>query len=105
MKLKDMWELVESEDALDEGSIRIIKGRFRGIRYKYGRVRFEKEENPDGTLPLKFEYTIFENPKKKRLNQQFVNLLGDILVEIIELRIEAEGSLNLAGTVDEDGED
>ncbi len=43
------------------------------------------KENEDGTMPLKFEYNIIENidiPKEK-FDKEFFNLIGDILVDII----------------------
>ena len=38
--------------------IKLLQGKYKGIIYKYGKVGFAKEEKPDGTLPMKFDYEI-----------------------------------------------
>ena len=53
--------------------------------YEYGKVSLPDKENEDGTMPLKFEYTIIENVgiAKEDFDNQFFDLIGDILVDII----------------------
>ena len=53
--------------------------------YEYGKVSLPNKENDDGTMPLKFEYTIIENVgiAKEDFDNQFFDLIGDILVDII----------------------
>ena len=50
------------------------------------------EENPDGTLPFKFDYSIIENVGISRDNfgDEFFILIGDILVDIIDEQIEED---------------
>ena len=45
----------------------------------------EAEENPDGTLPFKFEYDIIDSNgwKQEDFGEDFFELIGDILVDII----------------------
>ena len=67
-------------------SICIKGGKFDGVIYNYGKVSVAEKENDDGNLPFRFQYTIIDNmdiPKKK-FNDEFFTLIGDILVEIID---------------------
>jgi hypothetical protein len=71
----------------DEGStvhIRILKGEFKDVVYQYGKVGFD--EQPDGSVYLKFVYNIVESPQPKadlEGDMKFKNHIGDILTTII----------------------
>ena len=45
-----------------------------------------EKENPDGTLNLQFDYGIVDNNghKEEYFRDDFKNLIGDILVDIID---------------------
>ena len=66
--------------------IGIKGGEFEGVVYKYGKVTLSEKENSDGTLPFRFEYDIVDNNgiKRENFSDEFFNLIGDILVDIIE---------------------
>lgn len=66
----------------------IDKGRFRGVKYHYGRVEASENSKSMDKMRLKFEYTVLDNPNKRKLNQKFINTIGDILVEIMEDKME-----------------
>ena len=77
----------------DFTAIKLISGPFADIVYKYGKVGFapESEKQPDGTLPMKFDFTVKMNPTDEQLdidNKEFVDYIGDILIEILEKQIE-----------------
>ena len=65
-------------------------GKYKDIIYKYGNVGFGKEENPDGTLPMIFDYDIIKNPNNIDLGDEkkFVDHIGDILLELMEKQIK-----------------
>ena len=65
--------------------IGIRGGRYDGVVYKYGKVSIPEKENPDGTLPFRFEYDIVDNNDLPRelFGEEFFSLIGDILVDII----------------------
>ena len=65
--------------------IGIRGGRYDGVVYKYGKVSIPEKENPDGTLPFRFEYDIVDNNGLPRevFGEEFFTLIGDILVDII----------------------
>ena len=70
--------------------IKLLEGKYKGIIYKYGKVGFAKEEKPDGTLPMKFDYDIIFNPHEETSidKQDFIDYIGDILIELLEKQIE-----------------
>ena len=70
--------------------LKLLSKEYDGIIYKYGNVGFGKEENPDGTLPMMFDYDIIKNPNKKELGdeKEFINHIGDILLELMEKQIK-----------------
>jgi hypothetical protein len=69
--------------------IKIVEGKFEGVVYKYGKVGFAHTENPDGTLPMKFDYDIMVNPNKVDVDsQEFIDFIGDILMEQLEKQVK-----------------
>ena len=67
-----------------------INNEYRNVIYKYGRVAFAKEEDNKGNLPMKFDYDILSNPEDKDIdNQEFVDYIGDILIEVMEEQLNA----------------
>ena len=71
-------------------SIRFISEKYDGVIYKYGKVGFGKDENPDGTLPMIFDYDIIRNPNNIDLGdeKEFINYIGDILLELMEKQLK-----------------
>ena len=77
-------------------NICIRESNYRGIIYNYGKVSIPDENLVDdqGRLPLRFEYNIIESKEKPedelRKDPAFKNLLGDILVEILDEQLEED---------------
>jgi len=78
----------------DHTCIKITDERFKDVIYKYGKVGFAGKENKAGEMPLKFDYTVMRNPNDLDLldNQEFVDYIGDILVEIMDRQVK-EGTV------------
>ena len=74
----------------DYSSIKLTEGKFKDVIYHYGKVSFAPEENADGKLPMKFDYTIDKNPNDIDLldNQEFIDYIGDILLELLEQKVK-----------------
>ena len=74
----------------DYSSIKLTEGKFKDVIYHYGKVSFAPEENADGKLPMKFDYTIDKNPNDVDLldNQEFIDYIGDILLELLEEKLK-----------------
>ena len=84
MSIRDRFVYVESKSQ-DQTCIGIKGGKFAGVVYKYGRVSFGKEEDENGNLPMQFQYDIVDNNgiPREQFNDEFFNLIGDILVEVM----------------------
>ena len=76
--------------------IGIRGGQFDGVVYKYGKITIPEppEEDIEKDLTLKFEYDIIStnNLPAEWFGKEFFNLLGDILVDILDQRMK-EGTL------------
>tara|TARA_B100001113_G_scaffold132112_1_gene108098 strand:- start:323 stop:646 length:324 start_codon:yes stop_codon:yes gene_type:complete len=84
-----LYTFVQREED-DYTCLKLLSKEYDGIIYKYGKVGFGKEENPDGTLPMIFDYDILKNPNKIDLGDEtkFVDHIGDILLELMEKQIK-----------------
>ena len=82
--IEESYVYVESKSQ-DQTCIGIKGGKFAGVIYKYGSVSLG-EETEDGNMPFKFEFDIVDNNAipKEEFGEDFMNLIGDILVDIIE---------------------
>lgn len=86
-KNKKRYVFVQKEGD-DFTCIKIVDAKFKNVIYKYGKVGFAKDENSDGTLPMKFDYDIVSNPNKVDINsQKFIDFIGDILMEQLEKQV------------------
>ena len=61
-------------------------GKYEGVIYKYGTVSIAEKENNKGEMPLSFQYDILDpnGLERKEFDDNFFNLIGDILVDIID---------------------
>jgi hypothetical protein len=82
--IKESYVYVESKKQ-DQTCIGIKGGKYAGVVYKYGNVSLG-EETQDGNMPFKFKFDIVDNNAipKEDFGEDFMNLIGDILVDIIE---------------------
>jgi hypothetical protein len=85
----------------DEMHIRIIKGDWTDVVFRFGKVGFTEEEGEDADenapLTLAFDYDIIDLPSHldniddsvdDEKYYEFENMLGDILVDIFEKELE-----------------
>jgi hypothetical protein len=80
--------LFVQKEGVDHTYIKLVEEKYLNIIYKYGKVQFAKEPKEDGTLPMRFEYEIIKNPNAIEFNEQeFINYIGDILVELLEKQL------------------
>ncbi len=78
----------------DFTAIKLISGPYASITFKYGNVAFapESEKQPDGTLPMKFDYTVMENLIEADTDsQEFINHIGDVLVVLLDEKLKEDG--------------
>jgi hypothetical protein len=86
----------------DEMHIRIIKGEWSDLVFRFGKVGFTEDEDAgpeseDSPLTLAFDYDIIDLPSHlDNIDEsvddekfyEFENMLGDILVDIFEKELE-----------------
>tara|TARA_B100000519_G_scaffold37995_1_gene27789 strand:+ start:86 stop:355 length:270 start_codon:yes stop_codon:yes gene_type:complete len=82
--IKEMYTYITTKNE-DMQCIGIKKGKFHGVVYKYGTVSLG-EETEKGEMPLKFNFDILDNNliPKEDFNEEFFDLIGDILVDIMD---------------------
>ena len=85
-KIKSKYTFV-SQEGDTWANVCIREGKFKDVIYNYGKVSINhEEENDDGSLPFRFEYSIIDNASLQReeFGEDFFMLIGDILVDIID---------------------
>ncbi len=66
-------------------------------------MRYLAFDEKDGELELNFDYRLCENPNEIEEDQEFINELGQILVQVLEEEMEEVGEDFLRETkADED---
>ena len=89
--IKDRYKYISRKED-NWASICIMGGRYSGIIYKYGKVSVATEENAEGNLTLRFDYNIVDDYgiSEEELHDDFRDLLGDILVDIMDDQLEED---------------
>lgn len=93
---KGLYDFVYGPEG-DEMHIRILEGDWADVVFRFGKVGFTEDEEGDENSPLTlaFDYDIISLPS--HLNEakvddedyyEFENMLGDILVDIMENELE-----------------
>ena len=94
------YKFDDSDPTVQPVPVILTEGKYEGVKIQYGRIAFE-EENDE--LELKFDYRLCENPNEIEEDQEFINELGQILVQVLEEEMEEVGEDFLRETkADED---
>lgn len=86
----EVFQVVENPNEVD-AAIELVSGEWEGLVYQYGKVQFE-----DGKPNINFERTIRRLPLSGEgmdtliNNKELNNLMGDILVELLEEKLKHE---------------
>ena len=95
----ETWEYVSREG--DAQASVLLRGshKFSGVIYSYGRISVP-EPTSEGMAQLSFDYNIEDNNNSPRdeFDEEFFTLIGDILVDIIDQRMEEETLIYRGGT-------
>ena len=87
MSIEDNYAFVHNTKSNLQG-IGIKSGKYHGVIYEYQTVSFGTvEDNPDKEVLLSFDYDIIDSfgfEREEFAEQEFGDLLGDILVDIID---------------------
>ena len=99
MEISKKYQYVQNKGAKWQG-IGLTKqaGFYQGVVYRYGKVTPIEE---DDKLRLQFDWEILDSNGlgKEYFNDDFFNLIGDILYDIMEKQLE-DGSLQYVNTDD-----
>ena len=91
-KTKNRRYVFAQKEGAEHSCIKLTEGKFKDVIYHYGKVQFAKEEDklPNGKLPMRFDYTVDSNPNNQILldNSEFIDYIGDILLELLEKKLE-----------------
>lgn len=82
------YQLIEHENSFHENhwAVKIEDGEYEGVTYQYDTVSINEEE---GDVVLSFNTITLENPNELDLTtDEFENILGGILTEVIEEQME-----------------
>ena len=88
-----------------EGLIRILDKDYNGIAVSIGKITFDNTSEENKTATMQYDYEVVDLPKDIKLeegDQKFHNLLGDIIVDIIESTLEENPDLLQFEEKDED---
>ena len=101
-EIKTKYRTIEGQDI---GNIRILDENYEGVAVSIGRISIDgnKEDTKfdSRTATLSYDYDILELPTGIKLDESFDKLLGDIIVDILETKLENDpGTLRF-----EDSED
>ena len=87
MSIEDNYAFVQNTKSNIQG-IGIKNGKYHGVIYEYKTVSFGTvEDNPDKEVVLSFDYDIIDSfgfEREEFAEQEFGDLLGDILIDIID---------------------
>jgi len=98
---KGMYEFVLAPEG-DQMHVKIVEGEYKDVIYRYGKVGFNPDEgdintDEDERLTMVFDYDIISLPMNLQdadLGDEqfynFENVLGDILIDIIEHDLESK---------------
>ena len=79
------YEFSESESYKTRVLI-VIKeeGDYKGLKFVYGTIKFVEVGEDEENMGLNFTYEILENPNNIEEDQNLVDIMGDILVDVLE---------------------
>lgn len=91
LKLNKDYSFIDSKPFIH---FKILKGKYKGVVYHYGRLYILPIENEEENHCLKFDLVIVDSGKFERKtlenDQNFVELVGNILTQIVIEQAERE---------------
>ena len=84
-------------DKNDFIATRIDEGKYEGLVYQVGRIQFGEPDDA-GQRAMRFKYEILENKEDITIENDFLSVVGDIIVEQIEEKLEKGEMVYANGT-------
>lgn len=90
--IREMYTYVENKEKTWTGiGLTEKAGKYQGVVYQYGKVDIEEdEENDSATLQFEWDMLDSNGLPKEMIGDDFFNLIGDILQDIIRNQMEQE---------------
>lgn len=85
------YRFVEHKDDSTVGICLEDTGKFDGVIYRYGQVKLGRDENPNGTRDLTFDWILLDSngvDKEDLMTEEFADIVGSILEELIVTSLE-----------------
>tara|TARA_B100000085_G_scaffold232463_1_gene219615 strand:+ start:857 stop:1138 length:282 start_codon:yes stop_codon:yes gene_type:complete len=76
---------------------RITEGDYTNVVYRVGRIQFA-EPDETGHRAMRFKYEIIDKPDDVEIKEDFMNIVGDIIVKQIEEKLEKGEMIYANGT-------
>jgi hypothetical protein len=74
----------------DHWAVQILEGDLEGYIFQYDSVKIIEQENPEDGAILEFNTITLREVENNLTDEEKKNILGDILVEIVQEQIENE---------------
>jgi len=90
--MSELYTYVENKDKTWTGiGLTDKAGKYQGVVYRYGEVKIVEDENKENAT-LQFEWDVLDSNglHKEMLGEDFFNLIGDILVDIMENQLNED---------------
>lgn len=82
--IKEKYRSIEGQDA---GVIKILDENFKGVAVSVGKVSINASEDKEEAT-LSYDYDLVEVPEGIEITEDFNKLLGDIIIDILETKLE-----------------
>jgi len=90
---KKLYKILEMDNNLNQlASIELLEdaGKYAGIVYRYGQIKFANKENDDGTYTLSFDWDILKYndiPENELNKEELADIICVIIEELLELAL------------------
>ena len=81
-----MYELIEDKTDESHFAVHVTEGDYMGVIYRYNQIKVTESDNDYATL--KFNWNIIEGDKSLETNEEFTNMIGAILEEVMTEAID-----------------
>ena len=99
--INEIYEFVDFLD--DEYAVKVTKGKYEDVLYKYNNVSFREDSDGNETATLSFNVTVLDGIVEPK-NEEFDKLCGDILVDILHNALDS-GEYKIGGNSNTNSEE
>ena len=78
------YEVFDHESVKELSCIKIVEGDFDGVTFHFDIVKLMPEELENGTIPLRYTYTMMEGVILEDEKEQFEEIVTSILFSLVE---------------------